>query len=54
MEHDSCIMGLGRFFRVVRLDELPQIWNVLNSDLNIVGPSPERPFFVEQFVQEMP
>jgi lipopolysaccharide/colanic/teichoic acid biosynthesis glycosyltransferase len=53
-QDDPRITRTGRFLRKSRLDEVPQLWNVLRGELAIVGPRPERPVFVDQFSRTIP
>ena len=53
-KNDHRATPVGRFLRRHRIDEIPQLWNVLRGDMSLVGPRPERPHFVEQFSESLP
>ncbi|MFL2109915.1 sugar transferase [Marinilactibacillus psychrotolerans] len=52
--NDARVTTIGKYLRSLRIDELPQLINVLKGDMSLVGPRPERPFFVDQFNKENP
>lgn len=52
--NDSRITPIGKFIRAVRIDELPQLFNILAGDMSFIGPRPERPEIIRQYVEDMP
>ncbi len=53
-KNDDRITPIGKFIRKVRIDELPQLFNIIKGDMSFIGPRPERPEIIKQYVEEMP
>ncbi len=51
---DPRITPFGRFIRTVRIDELPQLFNIIKGDMSFIGPRPERPEIIKQYIEDMP
>ena len=53
-KNDSRITPIGKFIRAVRIDDLPQLFNILKGEMSFIGPRPERPEIIKQYMEEMP
>ena len=53
-KNDNRITPIGKFIRKVRIDELPQLFNIIKGEMSFIGPRPERPEIIEQYIEEMP
>lgn len=53
-KNDSRITPVGKFIRAVRIDELPQLFNILKGEMSFIGPRPERPQIIREYIEEMP
>ncbi len=53
-DNDERVTRVGRIIRVIRVDEIPQFWNIIKGEMNFVGPRPERPHFVSKLAEEIP
>jgi exopolysaccharide biosynthesis polyprenyl glycosylphosphotransferase len=53
-DDDPRLTRIGRWFKILRLDEIPQLWNVLKGEMSLVGPRPERSFFVDRYTHMVP
>lgn len=52
--NDPRVTKIGRFIRKTHIDEIPQFWNILKGEMSLVGPRPERPYYVDKFTKEIP